>query len=102
MDLETFKRLTQQTTTVLVEYIPDANPVVPQLTIHKIGASDVTLSIGMVQHELAKRYPDNARQYVVGVPLNADEQLALLNSSEADQLAWFTEQLRHNQVVYTF
>lgn len=57
MDLETFKRLTQKTATVLVEYIPDASPLVPQLTIHKIGASDVTLSIGMVQHELASDTP---------------------------------------------
>lgn len=102
MDLKTFKRLTRKTTTVLVEYIPDASPFVPQLIIHKIGASDVTLSIGMIQHELAKRYPDNSRQYVFGVPLNKDEQLDLLNSSEDYQLAWFTEQMRHNQVVYTF
>ena len=102
MDLKTFKRSTQKTTTVLVEYTPDADQFEPKITIHKIGASKTTVLIGIILHNLAKRYHDTARQYVFGVPLNENQQMILLNCSEADKLAWFNDQLDQNDVVYTF
>ena len=102
MLVQTFIKSTQKTTTVLVEYTPDADALAPKITIHKIGTSELTVTTGVILHKLAELCHDTARQYVFGVPLNKDQQMTLLNYSEADKLAWFDEQLNQNKVAYTF
>ena len=102
MDLPAFKTATKQTTTVLVEYAPDAHDLEPKITIHKIGVSETTITIGQILHKIAELTHDTTHQYVVGVSLNQDQQMALLNASEADQLTWLNEQLAQNDLVYAW
>lgn len=102
MDLQTFKKSTQKTTTVLVEYTPDTDALAPKIIIHKIGDSELTITTGLILHRLAKLCHNTARHYVFGVSLNKDQQMTLLSCSEADKLAWFDEQLNQNEVAYAF
>lgn len=102
MNLKEFRRAVQGKTTVLIEYTPDAADLTPKITIHKIGGVEQILDLGRARKKIAGICGDTAWQYAFIKPLNEQQQTALLESSEADKLKWFDQELNQHNLYYAF